>query len=245
MTIDPRVGFYLSIALAVIGVAAASGTQLTTIFGEHTANIILAVAVMILAAGNAINAILHAIPSGNTPADAAKFALGPKPAAVVVLFLLAGLGLLFSGQPASAQVNKTANVSSFATFVTNLAAIDEAITLSIQIPTLQDPIGNSCWTQMKGLQALIKAHPSPLTFKVAADWEAARLLAIAAQQICTNPSCGQMWADAQNAVAAVSNAPIPFSMTSFCSKVPAIATSLTGAAAISVPAPPIPSTKPQ
>lgn len=76
MTIDPRVGFWLSIILAVIGVLAASSTQLTTIFGEHTANIVLAFAVMILAAGNAVNAILHAIPSSNT--DAHKYLLGPK-----------------------------------------------------------------------------------------------------------------------------------------------------------------------
>lgn len=75
MTIDPRVGFYLSIALAIIGVFAASSTQLTTIFGEHTANIVLAIAVMVLAAGNAINAILHAIPS--KPNSANEFPLGP------------------------------------------------------------------------------------------------------------------------------------------------------------------------
>lgn len=76
MTIDPRVGFYLSIALAIIGVGAASSTQLTTIFGEHTANIVLAVNIMILAAGNAVNAILHAIPS--KPGAANEFPLGPK-----------------------------------------------------------------------------------------------------------------------------------------------------------------------
>lgn len=78
MTIDPRVGFWLSISLAVIGVLAAGTTQLTTIFGEHTANIILACSALVLGAGNAVNAILHAIPSGNSPADAAKFILGPQ-----------------------------------------------------------------------------------------------------------------------------------------------------------------------
>lgn len=76
MTIDPRIGFYLSIALAVIGVGAASGTQFTTIFGEHTANIILSVDALILGAGNAVNAILHAIPS--KPGAANEFPLGPS-----------------------------------------------------------------------------------------------------------------------------------------------------------------------
>ena len=78
MTIDPRVGFWLSIVLAIIGVFAAGSTQLTTIFGEHAANIVLAISALVLGAGNAVNAILHAIPSKDTPADAAKFLLGPK-----------------------------------------------------------------------------------------------------------------------------------------------------------------------
>ena len=76
MTIDPRVGFWLSIVLAIIGVTAAGSTQLTTIFGEHTANIVLAISALVLGAGNAVNAILHAIPSG--PNSAKEFALGPS-----------------------------------------------------------------------------------------------------------------------------------------------------------------------
>jgi hypothetical protein len=76
MTIDPRVGLYLSIFLAVVGFFAGAGTQLTTLFGEHTANIVLAVVVMVLGAGNAINAVLHAIPS--KPGAANEFPLGPK-----------------------------------------------------------------------------------------------------------------------------------------------------------------------
>ena len=75
MTVDPRIGFWLSIALAIIGVLAAGTTQLTTIFGEHTANIVLAISALILGAGNAVNAILHAIPSG--PNTAHEFPLGP------------------------------------------------------------------------------------------------------------------------------------------------------------------------
>ncbi len=77
MTIDPRVGFYLSIALAVIGVLASSATQLTTIFGEHTTSVILAITTLIMTAGNAMNAVLHAMPS--KPGAANEFPLGPKP----------------------------------------------------------------------------------------------------------------------------------------------------------------------
>jgi hypothetical protein len=63
MTIDPRIGFWFSIVLAAIGALAGLSTQLTTIFGIHTADIILATAFVLMTIGNAVNAILHAIPS--------------------------------------------------------------------------------------------------------------------------------------------------------------------------------------
>ena len=78
MTINPKVGMYLSIFLALLGVLVGGATQLTTLFGEHVTNIILAFSVLLLSAGNAINAVLHAIPSVTGPAGAAEFPLGPK-----------------------------------------------------------------------------------------------------------------------------------------------------------------------
>lgn len=76
MTIDPRVGFYLSIALAVIGVIANASAQLTTLFGEHTTALIIATNSLLLTIGSAVNALLHAIPS--KPGAANEFPLGPK-----------------------------------------------------------------------------------------------------------------------------------------------------------------------
>ena len=78
MTLDPRIGFYFSILLAIFTAMAALGTQYTTLFGEATADKILAGMAILNAIGGAVNAILHAIPSGNTPADQAKFMFGPK-----------------------------------------------------------------------------------------------------------------------------------------------------------------------
>ena len=77
MTIDPRVGLWLSIFLAVLSFLAGAGPQLTTLLGEHTANIILSISLLIVGAGNAVNAVLHAIPS--KPGSANEFPLGPKP----------------------------------------------------------------------------------------------------------------------------------------------------------------------
>jgi hypothetical protein len=76
MTVDPRFGFWLSIALAVVGALAGASTQLTTIFGPHTAEVILALSVLLLTAGNAVNAVLHAIPSQSTQAAMKTFYLG-------------------------------------------------------------------------------------------------------------------------------------------------------------------------
>ena len=76
MTIDPRYGLWLSIALVIIGTIAGGATQLADIFDPLTAKKILAVAVMLLTAGNGLNALLHAIPS--KPGAANEFPLGPK-----------------------------------------------------------------------------------------------------------------------------------------------------------------------
>lgn len=80
MIIDPRIGFWLSVALALIGVASTSATQFVTIFGQHTSDIIVSLSLLLLTAGNAVNAILHAIPSSapTTVAAAKEFPLGPK-----------------------------------------------------------------------------------------------------------------------------------------------------------------------
>jgi hypothetical protein len=47
---------------------------------------------------------------------------------------------------------------------------------------------------------------------------------MALNQVCTNPNCGQMWTDAENTAAALAIVPMPFSITSLCSKIPAIGT---------------------
>lgn len=78
MTIDPRIGMWLSIALAAIAFLTTAGAELTTIFGQATANAILAGCGLLMGLGNAINAVLHAIPSVSGSAGAAQFPLGPK-----------------------------------------------------------------------------------------------------------------------------------------------------------------------
>jgi hypothetical protein len=78
MTIDPRVGMWISIIAAVLMFLAGAGAELTTMFSTAVANEIVAVAVFLGGLISAVNAVLHMIPSSNAPGDASKFALGPK-----------------------------------------------------------------------------------------------------------------------------------------------------------------------
>lgn len=89
MTIDPRFGFWFSIAMAIVSALGICGTQLTTLFGDIMANKILAAIVMLNVINSAINAILHAIPS--KPGAASEFALGPKVVPVILLALILGV----------------------------------------------------------------------------------------------------------------------------------------------------------
>jgi hypothetical protein len=78
MTIDPRVGMWLSIVLTTIAVLTTAGTQLTTLFGQSAATLILAACVILMGIGNAVNAVLHAIPSVSGPQAAAQFSSRPQ-----------------------------------------------------------------------------------------------------------------------------------------------------------------------
>jgi hypothetical protein len=99
-----------------------------------------------------------------------------------------------------------------------------AIALATEIPSIQDGNGQQCWISMQSFAAVFKAHPIPLTLKVASDLEALRLAQIAANQMCANPACTVVFSDLVNTVAQVSpiNIVVP-SLTQLCSKVPQIA----------------------
>jgi len=59
MQLDPRLSMVINIWIAVLGVIVASTAGLTTIFGNATAQIVVAVAGIALAALGAVNGVLH------------------------------------------------------------------------------------------------------------------------------------------------------------------------------------------
>lgn len=113
-----------------------------------------------------------------------------------------------------------------------------AIALSTAVPELQDGHGQQCWIATKQFGEVVKAHPVPLTLKAQTDLEALRLLAMAANNLCANPHCTQVFADLGNAVQTLAplNASIPIpSLHDLCAKVPQVAV---------VPPIPVPATPP-
>lgn len=76
MTIDPRVGFWLSIILAIVLYLGGASGEWTDLLGPETARRVLAILALVGGTGSAINAVLHAIPSKSTPAALANFPLG-------------------------------------------------------------------------------------------------------------------------------------------------------------------------
>ena len=76
MTIDPRWSFYLSLSLAICGFLSGASAQFAALgLDTKTVSAVLAGITLLMGVGNAINAVLAAIPS---KPNAPGFYLGPK-----------------------------------------------------------------------------------------------------------------------------------------------------------------------
>jgi hypothetical protein len=101
--------------------------------------------------------------------------------------------------------------------------IDAAITLSTSVPTLQDGNGQRCLMAFKTFGTVIKAHPAPLTFKIASDLEAFRLKQAAVNNLCQEEACTVVFDDFTQTITALAPVPLPVpSLHDLCSKVPTI-----------------------
>lgn len=112
---------------------------------------------------------------------------------------------------------------------------DAAIALSTVVPEVQDGHGQQCWMAMASFGRIVKAHPVPVTLRVMTDFEALRLLAISANNLCANVHCTQVFADGTAMAQAASPIPLVIpSLHDLCTKVPQIA--VVPPAAVSAPA---------
>jgi hypothetical protein len=133
------------------------------------------------------------------------------------------LTLALAISPAVAQPRKAApRQASIITIIQNWADRDvqAAIALATSVDGLPDPVGAACWRTWASAGGVLKAHPLPLTLKLATDVEAARLVAMAIKKVCMDPNCSQVWNDIQNQVTALAIVPLPVQLASVCSRIP-------------------------
>jgi hypothetical protein len=144
----------------------------------------------------------------------------PRVPPSAALLVAIALGLALAAPPAHAQTKRVASplINSLSTWAD--ADIAAAAALAISIPNLEDPVGAACWKTWQAAGAVVKAHPLPLTLKLASDIQAARLVAMAIKKVCMDPNCSQVWNDITNQVAALSVLPIGFSLSTICAKIP-------------------------
>lgn len=77
MTIDPRWSIFLSLGLAILGFLAGAGSQFTDLgLDPKVVKAVLALVTLLMGIGNAVNAVLGAIPSAS--GSTKGFYLGPK-----------------------------------------------------------------------------------------------------------------------------------------------------------------------
>lgn len=116
---------------------------------------------------------------------------------------------------------------------------DGAVSLATAVPEIQDGHGQQCWMAMASFGRIVKAHPVPLTLRVMTDLEALRLLGIAANRLCANVHCTQVFADQTAMIQAASPMPLPLpSLHDLCTKVPQIA--VVDALVVPAPVPAVP-----
>lgn len=58
-----------------------------------------------------------------------------------------------------------------------------------------DVNGGACWTALQPVASIVKAHPTPLTGKLATDIQTIRNLIITMQGACATPACGTVFAE--------------------------------------------------
>ena len=79
MTIDPRWSFWLSLGLAIMAFLSGAGSSFTDLgLSPSAVKGLMGLTAILLGIGNAVNAVLAAIPSKSDPQTLNKFYLGPK-----------------------------------------------------------------------------------------------------------------------------------------------------------------------
>jgi hypothetical protein len=150
-----------------------------------------------------------------------------------VLLPILAAALLWAS-PTLAAAAKSNPLNAIGAWVT--ADVDAGNAAATAYPNLQDQVALICGVEIKALAQIVHDHPLPLTAHLWTDVVYARLVQGEFNRICRVPECAQVFADMANAAQALSIAPLPFSFTSSCAKVPVVGLTPTSAPAAAAPA---------
>ena len=131
-------------------------------------------------------------------------------------------GKATSASPLTADLSKAVS-DVFKTIVDYFSTgLDEAESLSIAVPSIQDGNGHDCAIAGKSLMAELKVHPEVISGHAAADIEGLRVTVSALHQICASNACRQVFSEADNAIATLGiGVSIP-AFAALCSKLPSV-----------------------
>jgi hypothetical protein len=131
-------------------------------------------------------------------------------------------GKATSASPLTADLSKAVS-DVFKTIVDYFSTgLDEAESLSIAVPSIQDGNGHDCAVAGKSLMAELKVHPEVISGHAATDIESLRVTVSALHQICASNACRQVFTEADNAIATLGiGVSIP-AFAALCAKLPSV-----------------------
>jgi len=101
--------------------------------------------------------------------------------------------------------------------------IDQALTMSTAVPSIQDGNGHDCAVAGQTLMSVLQVHPQIISGHIAADVEGLRITVVALQQICASHACQQVFSEADNAIATLGVGITIPGFEALCAKLPNVA----------------------
>jgi hypothetical protein len=123
----------------------------------------------------------------------------PVPLPVDPLGLNGGTTKIVTNPDGTTTTTTTPNASVFdALFnkISDLLTSDFAAAIDLSTKSVPPDVnGGACWTALQPVASIVKAHPTPLSGKLATDIQTIRNLMITLQGACAIPACGTVFSE--------------------------------------------------
>lgn len=122
---------------------------------------------------------------------------------------------LFMPPPAKAATTNNVTLNFFQRWA------DDDIQAAIKLANdFADPDAAACWGAFSDIGKVVKAHPLPISLRLASDIQAIRIFTRTLKKTCMLKECTQMFQEISNQVNAFSLVPLPVSLANICAKIP-------------------------